>query len=342
LTALKKTLKRLAFGVMAGSGLNRLLYGAFHRGHLAVLMYHAVVRRPLPVYDWCFLSEEVFAGHLRYLRDRCDVLPLEEAIRRLRAGQLHRPTVAITLDDGFQNNYDVAYPLLREHGMPATVFLTTGLIDTDRTVWFCRLLQGIVDTRRDAIEWEGERFPLGTPCERSIASARLQARLKRLPQPRLLEKLDEIEDRLGSPRNPSIPADSPFRILGRAALADLAADGSIAFGAHTDSHAILSLLDETEQRREIRSSLDAVAAATGRPCRFFSYPNGRIGDYNGRTLGVLRACGISDAFTSIDGPNLPATPPLELFRYGVSADIDPSDFAMTVFHAKNRLRWLVK
>jgi peptidoglycan/xylan/chitin deacetylase (PgdA/CDA1 family) len=339
---MKTTLKRLAYGVLAGCGLPRLLHVLFHRGHLAILMYHGVVRRPLPIEDWCFLSEEAFAGHVDYLRRRFDVLPLESAFERLQAGTLRRPTVAITFDDGYRNNHEVAFPLLKTAGLPATIFLNAGLVGGDRTVWFCRLLEALIRTSRADLWWRNERYLLDTPEARGRASARLQERLKPLAHPELLAALEEIEDRLQVTRDPAFDPSSPFRIMDRAAVRAMADSGLIAFGAHTESHAILAHLPEPDQRREIETSLREVAAMTGRPCSLFSFPNGRAEDYDGRALGILRECGVTAAVTSIEGPNRPGMPPLELRRYGVGADMTLGDFILTAYHVKNGLRQAVR
>src|SRR5688572_1063404 len=131
---------------------------AARSGRLAILMYHAVIREPLPVPDWCFLAESHFRRHMELLRAHCTVLPLAEALDRLQAGTLRGPTVAITFDDGFQNVHDVAFPILRRLGLPATTFLCTGLVDTDQTLWFCRLHQAMMATRSASLHWHGQEL----------------------------------------------------------------------------------------------------------------------------------------------------------------------------------------
>jgi peptidoglycan/xylan/chitin deacetylase (PgdA/CDA1 family) len=121
-------------------------------------------------------------------------------------------------------------------------------------------------------------------------------------------------------------------MLTRNAIAEMVASGLIEFGAHTHQHAILSRLSEEERLNEIRQSVDAVYQLTGRPCRCFSYPNGRTEDYDLETIDHLKACGIQMAVTTTSGPNNGATPVMELRRYGIGADLPMAEFHLTVGH----------
>jgi peptidoglycan/xylan/chitin deacetylase (PgdA/CDA1 family) len=283
-------------------------------------MYHAVVRSPLEVPDWCFLDEAAFRSQVHYLKQHFDVLPLSEAVARLSSGALQRPTVAITLDDGFQNNHEVAFPILREAGLPATVFLVTGLVDSDDTIWFCRVNRAVAAATAPWFEWEGRRFNLAGPAAKAESSHLIQERLKRFPHPELLSQLRQVVLALGDDPDRPIEAGSPFRILNREAIAEMAASGLIEFGAHTRSHAILSRLPPEARRDEIEQSLSAILKLTGRRCELFAYPNGTGHDYDVESIRILEANGVRAAVTVTWGANDRATPTLELRRYGVGPD----------------------
>src|SRR5262245_32703715 len=90
---------------------------------VTILMYHAVLSSPLAVPDWCFLDERLFRLQLEYVARHFDVVPLSEAVRRLRQRTVRRPTAVITFDDGFQSVHDVALPVLKRMGLPAAVFV---------------------------------------------------------------------------------------------------------------------------------------------------------------------------------------------------------------------------
>src|ERR1700680_3487057 len=128
-------IQSLAYSVGAFAGAPRLLQRAFARDAASILMYHAVTSTPLSVSDWSFVDERQFRKQMLYLQKHCHVIPLREVPSAIRS-RTYRPLVALTFDDGFQNNYGVAFPVLRELGLPATVFLVTDLIDSEDTLWF--------------------------------------------------------------------------------------------------------------------------------------------------------------------------------------------------------------
>ncbi len=299
-------------------------------GLLTIYAYHAVVQTPLEVYDWCFIDARSFRRQVRYLKRHFEVVSLSEAVERLSNGQIGRPTAVITFDDGFQNNYEVAFPILRELGLPATVFLITGLVNTADTVWFCRLHRALSVTRKASLEWDGTHFDLTGPLARAATCAEAQARLKRLPHPRLLDKVRRIIVELGDDPDHPITASSPYRMLGREAILEMARSGLVEFGAHGVSHAILSLLPSEERYHEIKRSSKAVRELTGRPCQLFAYPNGQALDYDAESIKILKACGVRAAVTAIAGPNETKTPVMELKRCGIGANLSMTDFKRIV------------
>jgi peptidoglycan/xylan/chitin deacetylase (PgdA/CDA1 family) len=294
-------------------------------------MYHGVVRRALPVPDYCFITETQFRGQMEYLARRCRVVSLPEALHRLRSRSIERPTVAITFDDGYQNVFDVAFPVLREFQFPATVFLNTGFVGTSKTVWFCRLIQAIARTSIRTLEWRDLKLDLSTVNAKSAASKKLQACLKKLDHDDLLRQVDEIIEKLGC--GSSVLDLSPdFRIMNREAIAAMANSGLIQFGAHTASHSILTKIPLKKACEEIDESTQSIAKWTGQACRLFAYPNGGSGDYDSNILSILKRFGIVAAVTTIQGPNTAHTPVLELRRYGIHPGLTKLAFQFKVHH----------
>jgi peptidoglycan/xylan/chitin deacetylase (PgdA/CDA1 family) len=333
----------LGYQSVVRSGLPKLLHSTIFRNQLTILMYHAIISKPLTVHDWCFVDLSSFISQIQYLKKNFELLSLSDAVRRLKNGKISRPTAVVTFDDGFQSNYDLAFPILREVGVPATIFLVTGLVNTDDTVWFCRLNQTLTKTKKLALEWNGCTFDLSDPLSKAEAAVIMQAKLKEFSHPDLLTAVRWITRELGDEPTCPIPAGSPFRMLNGEAIAEMAASGLIEFGAHTHSHAILSQLSLDEQRNEIERSINAVHELTCRPCELFAYPNGRARDYDGESVKILEECGVDASVTSIQEPNDRMTPPLELRRYAVGADMSPAYIQLKVHHmiahAKRILRW---
>lgn len=296
-------------------------------------MYHAVVEEPLAVPDWCFIPVQTFRRQMVYLQKYFRVLSLREAVKELVTDSIRRPTIALTFDDGYQNNHDVVLPILRDLGLPATVFLVTDLIGSDDTLWFCRLNQAFTLTRCRNLSWRGHEFPLCTREERGKTSALLQNFLKGLPHDEMLACAREIFLHLGSDPQEPIDRGSPYRMLDFQAIQTMAQSGLIDFGAHTSSHMILSRAPNQERlQAEIRNSIRETARLVGAPCRAFAYPNGGSQDYGVEHTRLLEEMGIDVAVTTIPEPNTPNISVLELRRYGVGVDCSDAEFHCFVHH----------
>lgn len=330
------SVKKLVFKSLATGAMPRLLHRFFAHGTASILMYHGVVWRPLALKDWCFIHEADFERQMQYLSRHFNVVPLAELSRQ--SFQSTRPAAAITFDDGYMNNYDTAWPILKRLYLPATIFLNTALVGGDDTVWFCRINDALAKTRAKEATCRGETLRIETVEQKEAANERIQEILKIVPQNRLHSACEELIRSLGDdPRRPVDP-DSPYRMLEPDQIKEMAAGGLIDFGAHTRTHTILSGLADEQLREEIEGSIDDVAKLTGKPCRTFAYPNGRACDYDERAMKMLRERGIAAAVTTIAGPNDKSTDPLQLRRYGIGADMPWHDFLLEIHHVKSALR----
>lgn len=337
----RRAFKLPAYEVIAGLGVPQLLHRIFLRDEVTIVAYHGILPRQLKVDHTCFISESCFRNQIRYLKRHFETIHLSEAIERIRNGTIYRPTAVITFDDGFQNNFDVAFPILCESELPATIFLTTGLINTDDTVWFCRLSRALARTSKHVLEWKGQRFDMSAPGPRFETLVGIQARLKELAHPELIVELREIMVELGDDPDYPIGIGSPYRMLSGEAIKEMAATGLIEFGAHTHTHAILSRLSAEKREDEIRRSVTAVRELTGRPCQLFSYPNGLAQDYDAETITTLENCGIRAAVSCIAGPNDGGTPIMELRRYAIGGEMSIANFQLKVHHLISQVRRLI-
>lgn len=314
------------------------LHSVFFPRQLTILAYHSIVRTPMAFPVWSFLEEASFRSQMAYLKEHFRVVSLTEGVRQIKKGDARGPLIAITFDDGYQNNFDVAFPILRENGLPATVFLATGFVGTPRVPWDCQLFQALAGTRKSRLEWNGKRFTLSRPGERAGAFREIGAALKARPHHELLSGLRGVLDRLGHDPEVATEEFSPCRMLSRSAVTEMAESGLVEFGAHTHSHAILSHLSGSEKRKEIERSIVAVQDLTGRPCRLFAYPNGRPGDYDRESIEILKECGVRTAVTTREGPNGANSHSMELNRVGIGGGRNMIYFRLKIHHLSGLLR----
>ena len=131
---------------------------------------------------------------------------------------------------------------------------------------------------------------------------------------------------LGEEADRPLDDGSPYATLSTDQIRALRATGLVDFGAHSETHAILSLLEPEAKAREICGSIEKVSALRGRRCSLFAYPNGRQQDFDAESMALLRQQGIDGALTAVEGINDERTPNLELRRIGIGAGTTLGEF----------------
>lgn len=256
-----------------------LLSPAGTRARLNVLIFHRVLPQPDPLFP-----DEVDAARfdqmLGWVKSWFNVLPLDEAARRLQEGSLPARAAALSFDNGYADNHDVALPLLQKHGLPCSFFVATGFLDGGR-MWNDTLIESVrlssqlmLDLRglKDAQGEDLGQHALGDTASRRAALGQLIERVKYLPPEPRQACVDAIASRADiRPPDDLMMSSGQVRALHRAGMQ---------IGAHTVSHPILATLDERQAAEEIGRSRDALQALLGEKVGLFAYPNGKPGaDY---------------------------------------------------------------
>lgn len=320
--------------ILLWSGIPLIVHRHFYNRHLTILTYHGVVEDELDVPDWCFIHKAYFDRQMRFIKKHFEVVKLSEGIKRLYRGEIERPTIAVTFDDGFRNNHDVAFPILKRLGVPATIFLTTGLIDSDDTVWFCRVNDALANTSKSKFRFQGEAYSIANQKQKIAVSRIIQEKLKDYPPDMLMEKCIALIKELGIAPDKKMVNEAPFRMLDNDAIRAMANSGLIEFGCHTHRHCILTHLSQAECRGEIAQSKQAIEDLIQGECRLFAYPNGGWEDIPEHCAQLMEQCDISAAVTTVRGKNSRKTPNSMLKRCGAGAWQTFADFKLMVLGAK--------
>lgn len=299
----------------------RALLAWRHRHDLPVLMYHGLVERPLAPFCWHQLDLARFTAQLEHLARQRRVLPLEEALVRWAEGRLPPRAAALTFDDGYLSNRTLALPVLQRLGLPATVFVVTGMLGGSRPLWPDRLYLAFARARAPSADLTalglGTR-PLPDDAARAAAyAAAVQALKARAPAEKdaLLAALERALD----PRDPDDPG--PFRLLTWDDARALAATGLVTIAAHSTQHEILRQQDDAAVAEAVAASQARVALELGRAPGVFAYPNGRAQDFDARAQAAVRAAGVRFALSTTSGLVRRASPPLALPRLAIGADL---------------------
>jgi peptidoglycan/xylan/chitin deacetylase (PgdA/CDA1 family) len=278
-------------------------------GRYQILVYHRVgdVGDPFVF----AVPPSVFEAHVRYLRRHFHLMPLTDLLVAAARREVPPRALAITFDDGYEDLYTYAYPILRRHGVPATIYLTTGLMDADEGMWNDRVGAAIRDTAAEVLD----AVPGCPPLPLMTQAQRLQALEGTL---RVLKARAPLErDRLVASvqRALGVAAAGSPRLLRWRQVEEMGAAG-IDFGAHTATHPVLSVLPAAEAEREIAEPKRIIEDRLQRPALHFAYPNGRPEDFTGETKRLVRTAGFASAATTIFDANTADTDPYELGRCG--------------------------
>jgi peptidoglycan/xylan/chitin deacetylase (PgdA/CDA1 family) len=266
-----------------------------HRARLSILIYHRVLPEPDPLFP-DLPDAARFREVLRWMKSWFNVLPLDEAVRRLAAGTLPGRAAAITFDDGYADNFTVALPLLREHGLTATFFIASGFLDGGR-MWNDTIIEVIRRcplTMLDLEHLDLGRHILDTLAARRNAIDTLIDRVKYRPGAQRIALTENIVESLGvAPPTDLMMTSHTVQQLRRAGMQ---------IGAHTLSHPVLSKLTLEEARREIADDKAKLENLLSERVGLFAYPNGKLGeDYIEEHVSLVRAIGFDAAFSTAWG-----------------------------------------
>lgn len=297
--------KELLAGVLDRSGILDACRAMRPPG-LVVLAYHRVYDMGDEDAFACdpeLVSADVatFRWQMEHLRRHWNPVSLTEAVDAAEQGRALPPrSVVVTFDDGHADNHDHAWPVLREFGIPATIFLATEYIGSGTTFWFDRV--ATLMHRAPAGLHRLERLSLDVGlvdiAARRLACKQALARLKLLPDAARREALAEIEAVLGAG---VVARSAPTAALTWDQVRAMAT-GGVEFGSHTVSHPILSMLPPEQLDHELGSSRARIERETGRPCDLLAYPVGKAYAFNDEVIDAARRHGYRAALSYIDGP----------------------------------------
>jgi peptidoglycan/xylan/chitin deacetylase (PgdA/CDA1 family) len=273
-----------------------LLSPAGRQASLSVLIFHRVLPRPDPLFP-----DEVDAARFdrvcKWIKQWFNVLPLDEAVRRLGVGQLPARAMAITFDDGYRDNCELALPILKRHGLSATFFVATGYLDGGR-MWNDTIVETLRCTALPTLDVDDllgtgyGAMPLGDATQRRQAIDRILPVVKyRLPA----ERLRITSELTGRARVGALPDDL---MMDSEQVVQLHRAG-MQIGAHTVTHPILSRIAEPDVLQELSQSKAGLEALIGSTVSLFAYPNGAPGtDFGEREVQAARTCGFAAAVTT--------------------------------------------
>ncbi|WP_235499539.1 polysaccharide deacetylase family protein [Frateuria sp. Soil773] len=318
-----------------GSGLLHSLQRmrAWWQKDLRILAYHRVMPLPDPQsYDFDLelisASPERFREQMKLLKQRFQPMRLTDVAAALEAGDaLPADAVAVTFDDGYDDNYRIAYPILHELGIPATFFVSTGHIDSGRPFAYDWLVHMILRTGapRLVLPELGLDVPLpAARAERRALAGNVLLQMKDIDARAQSALIARLEHEWQMPGDAAPPECRPMTWT---QLREMRAAG-FEIGSHGVHHRMLAKLPPAEMEEEVRQSRASLERELGPMPLLMSYPVGGDRAFDDRVIGATMAAGFQLAVCYICGTNpQPAANRYALQRLPVERGMGPGWFA---------------
>lgn len=317
------------FKLLNVSGLGRFL-APVTQGCGAVFMMHHV----RPASDNAFkpnahlsITPEFLRFAVNRIREKgYEILHLDEAVGQLKSGYGNKRYAVLTFDDGYRDNLDVAYPVLKELGAPFSVFVTSGLIDRTSELWWVAIERLVAENSELVISGQGGESPIScaTPEEKVRCFDRLMDILGRdVQEPDQRAITRALAERYGL----DLAALADEYMMTWDELRGLAADPLVTIGAHTHDHYALARMSEGDAWADIDKGMQRIEQELGLRPRHFAYPYGKAFSVCDRDADYLERSGFSSALTTFPGVlnSASARTPMKLPRISLNGLYQTSD-----------------
>ena len=304
---MKSTIIRTGLETLYFSGAH-LLMRPFCAGVGAILMLHHVRPARPDAFQPNQLLEvtpEFLVQVVVWLRDEgIDIVSLDEMHRRLVERDFGRRFVCITLDDGYRDNKDWAYPIFKRYRAPFTIFVPTSFPERAGRLWWLALELTIArnDTVTVLLDDVEQTFACATPQQKSETFNRIYWRLRALPdEAEIHARVDALAARYGIDM-------APLRdelCMTWDEIRTLAADPLATIGAHTVNHVMLAKASDAAADTELKAGREGLEAKLGREVAHLAYPYGGRDIVGTREFRLAAATGYRTAVTTRPGVLFP-------------------------------------
>lgn len=310
------------------SRLKKLIRAHVSRYDALILTYHSILPEPLPFPISQHLSAERFAKQISYLANNFRCVSLTTLVNELSLGVIKPYTITVTFDDGFHNNYTTAFPILKQYQVPATIFVPTQYIGSNKLLWPEHLACVLALSNQTTVDILGRSFPLNTPEERATAYRALTRSFKTIHPDDIDAEIEHLMQRMRLSREEVEQSSiySSLRMLDWPEIAELLDSKLIEIGSHTISHRRLHQLSTEEALYEIVESRRHLEQRIGK-VKWFAYPyGGREDDFTDEHRNMAIQAGYKAIATCIAGTINKDSSVFELPRLTTGSNISDEAF----------------
>lgn len=258
------------------------------KSQVNILVYHRIG----PMTDkWSndSLHPKLFEEQIDYLSKNFGIISLNNLCEMITKGTIPKKAVVITFDDGYKDNYEIAFPILKEYNVSATIFLATGAIEQKKLFWWDLVNYALFHTDIESIEIEDiGTYKLSSDEEKTKAGLNIQEKLKKMDN----NKKSYLINELLNLTDVHIPEKLGKKyVLSWKEIKKMNKNG-IEFGAHTVNHPILTNVSHDEAKWEIINSKNSIEENLGTDIKLFAYPNG---DFNDEISALVKSLGFNSS-----------------------------------------------
>ena len=279
-----------------------------------ILLYHGVTSTTsygIENFSGKHIQSDEFDKQMRFIHKKMNPITLREACENQ---DLPPKSVVVTFDDTFKNMRSVALPILKKYQIPATFFITTGLVGTDTISWVDRL-EHIINYAQK------EEFVIRNPHRRSFSIRNNEEKIKTIREIKHIIKqsktkvhdliLETIQDQIGI-----VPIEGikNYENLSVDDVRELFDPPTYEIGGHTVNHEILSQLKQNDLEHEVVSCIDTLGRLVDSRVDLFSYPEGQAEHFNNTVIRFMKSANIKICPSAIPGVNTPGDSPFNLKR----------------------------
>lgn len=289
----------------------------FRPNGLYVFNYHRIGEASKTEYDPNVFSctQERFDEHLSFYKRNFTVLSEPELLALLASDKAYNDKFAlITFDDGYIDNYELAFPTLLKHQLSATFFIATDFISKQEVPWWDEVAfiikeinPGSINLFNGQIDIDLSNLSLAKKIREVLKG------LKQAPSYSMQEKLKALRENLEFATD--ISNASPL-FMNWKQMSEMQNKGMF-FGSQTCSHQILSHLSADAQRRELNESKSTLESIFEREINSLAYPVGGATAYNETTMSLAEKAGYKVAFNFVGGINEDASEKYQVMRFPV-------------------------
>lgn len=264
--------RQFVFPAISALGLQKLLWP--DHGKIQVLMYHGVNATGDTSINGRHISAERFEKHLIYLQHNFEVLTLADAFLQVGHPSSGKPRVAITFDDGFENNLIYAAPLLKKYNLPATFFISSICATGEADILWADVVDLVLQGNDSVTVGELSFAKSSRGCFNEKLGKTLQQHIKEQDCEERDAIILELSERYNLESKKQTISPENWKMMTPKQLKELSEFPGVEIGSHCHYHYNLASLSDKNAMRELSLSKQLLKDCIGKPIRSIAFPDG--------------------------------------------------------------------